>query len=179
MPRARGHSVCRLCANKHDHRWNVGNGGTIGEIAPAPFDDDAMSPNPQGARDIPAGALRERLERGRVARPRIWLLVFGVEQFGMSGVARSQSHVDWGWSDSEKRDSLFCTQLEQIAGPKACGMNRVPGLVTVAEPRQTSKAKRSDLHEGLAKGARRSGMKAKVVVTQRFETRDNRAMPLS
>ncbi len=84
-----------------------------------------------------------------------------------------------GAGATQKSVTTFVSQLEQIAGLKVCGMNRVPGLVTVTEPKQTSKAKRTDLYQGLAKGARRSGMKAKVVVTQPFESRYNLAMALS
>jgi len=84
-----------------------------------------------------------------------------------------------GAGATQQSVTTFVSQLEQIAGLKVCGMNRVPGLVTVTEPRQTSQAKPPDLYEGLAKAARRSGMKAKVVVTQPFETRNNRAMALS
>ncbi len=84
-----------------------------------------------------------------------------------------------GAGATQKSVTTFVSQLEQIAGLKICRMNRVPGLVTVTEPRQTSKAKPPDLYQGLAKGARRSGMKAKVVVTQPFESRDNWAMARS
>ncbi len=75
--------------------------------------------------------------------------------------------------------TAFISQPDQTAGVKARKTNRMPGLVTVVEPRRKSKAKRSDQCQGLTKGARRSGMTAEAVVTQTFESRDNRAVPLS
>ena len=83
-----------------------------------------------------------------------------------------------GAGATQKSVTTFISQREQIAGPKVCGMNWVPGLARVTEPRQTSKAKPPNLYDGLAKASRRSGLKAKVVVTQPFESRDNRAMAL-
>ena len=93
-------------------------------------------------------------------------------------VIHRQNHVDWGWSDSEKRDSFPLTagvdgggQSPQEAPDAKAGNGRG------AEAQV--KAKRSDRYLGLTKGARRSGMMAKAIVTQPFESRDNRAMPLS
>jgi hypothetical protein len=75
--------------------------------------------------------------------------------------------------------TAFISQPEWTAGVKPRNKHRMPEPVTVAELRRKPKAKRSDRNQGLTRGARRSGMKAKAIVTQPFESRDNRAMPLS
>jgi len=192
MLHAPGHSVCRLSANKHDRRWNAANG-------------DAMSPNPRWARDLPAGALRGRPERGASREPpnlasRVWYRAIRDERGCMQPKPRPQltlfrlhvlavrflpdnlvihrrNHVDWRWSVSEKRNNFHLTAGTNC---RPQSLRNEPGarLATVTEPRQTSKAKPPNLYGGLAKAARRSGMKAKVVVTQPFESRDNRAMAL-
>ena len=84
-----------------------------------------------------------------------------------------------GAGATQKSVTAFISQSEWTAGVKARKKHRMPRPVTVAEPRRKSKAKRSDRDLGLTKGARRSGMMAKAIVTQPFESRDNRAMPLS
>ena len=84
-----------------------------------------------------------------------------------------------GAGATQKSVTAFISQPDRTAGVKARKKNRVPGPVTVVEPRRKSKAKRSDRDQGLTKGARRSGMRVKAIVTQTFESRDNRAMPLS